>query len=77
MKQSNHIPSPNRLSIAQKQLIESYFCGENSKNFTDAKGIVLNKTWQISELTGINEFRVVRYLNRLIEQKIKKMNNEN
>lgn len=74
MKLSNHIQSPNRLTQEQKQLIESFFWGENSKSFTDVKGVVLNKTWQISVLTGIQDYKVERYLNRLIKLKREKLN---
>lgn len=74
MKLSKHKPSPNRLTPEQKQLIESHFWGEKSKEFTDAKGVVLNMAWQISELTGIGERQINRYVNFLITEKIKKTN---
>lgn len=74
MKLSNYKPSPNRLSPEQKELIESHFWGAKSKEFTDTKGVVLNMAWQIAELTGIAERKINRYVNVLLTEKLKKIN---
>lgn len=76
MKLSNYVPSPRRLSSEQKLLIEKYFFGGKGKAFTDDRGIVLNKTWQISVLTGISEYRITRYLNKILTQKRNQLNEE-
>jgi hypothetical protein len=75
MKLSNYTPSPKRLTSEQKQLIESYFTGKIK--FTNDKGVILNKSWQIAQLTGLKEGTVNRYVDSLIYEKRKKMNNEN
>jgi len=75
MKLSNYTPSPKRLTNEQKQLIENYFTGKI--RFTNDKGVILNKSWQISQLTGLKESTVNRYVDAIIYEKRKKMNEAN
>jgi hypothetical protein len=74
MKLSNYTPSPKRLTAEQKQLIENYFTGK--VKFANDKGVILNKSWHIAQLTGLNESTVNRYIDAFIYEKRKNMKND-
>jgi len=76
MKLSNYAPKFRGMTQEQKDLIESYFWGEKSKEIKDPQGIVLNSNWQISRLTGVTEFRVSKYIDYLPRMKRNKLNDE-
>jgi hypothetical protein len=75
MKLSNYTPSKCHLTQEQKKLIEGYFFGGNE--FTNAKGIILNKMWHIAQLTGIRETKISQYVDSVLYEKRKKMINNN
>ncbi len=75
MKLSNYTYSTKHLTEEQKKLIEGYFFGGNK--FTNDKGITLNKMWHIAQLTGIREAKISQYLDSILYEKRKKMNEGN
>lgn len=76
MKLSNYTPKPTGLNEHEKAVVESYFFGNKERAFTNERGVVLNKTWQIARLTGISEARINRYIDKVLAEKRKKLNDE-
>lgn len=69
MKLSNYTPHPKGLTAQEQAVVKSYFFGNNKTAFTNNKGVVLNKTWQIARLTGLSERRISRYIDKILAEK--------